>query len=141
MGYVPNKILKEDWLKEIAGKFSVNSVEDLYASLGHGNIKINQVITKLKDYYYKVYKEELEEKVLEEKLKKPQQPRKQRMTKSSQGITVKGVDNIKVRFAKCCNPVPGDEVIGFVTMGRGYLSIGQTVLTSTRKNTRKDSLK
>lgn len=119
LGYVPNKILKEDWLKEIAGKFSVNSVEDLYASLGHGNIKINQVITKLKDYYYKVYKEELEEKVLEEKLKKPQQPRKQRMTKSSQGITVKGVDNIKVRFAKCCNPVPGDEVIGFVTMGRG----------------------
>ena len=74
MGYVPNKILKEDWLKEIAGKFSVNSVEDLYASLGHGNIKINQVITKLKDYYYKVYKEELEEKVLEEKLKNLNNP-------------------------------------------------------------------
>lgn len=116
LGYKPNEILKDEWLKSIGEKLSINSIEDLYASIGYGNVKQNQVITKLKDYYAQYYKTEYEEEFVEESLKKIQSKKPR---KSSQGISVKGIDNIKVRFAKCCNPVPGDEVVGYVTKGRG----------------------
>ncbi|NLY46496.1 MAG: bifunctional (p)ppGpp synthetase/guanosine-3',5'-bis(diphosphate) 3'-pyrophosphohydrolase [Tissierella sp.] len=116
LGYKPNEILKDEWLKSIAEKLSINSIDDLYASIGYGNVKQNQVITKLKDFYAQHYKTEYEEEYIEEKLKKAQVKKPHR---SSQGISVKGVDNIKVRFAKCCNPVPGDDIVGYVTKGRG----------------------
>lgn len=116
LGYKPNDILRDDWLKSIGEKLSINSVDDLYASIGYGNIKQNQVITKLKDYYDEVYKTEFEEDYFEEKVKKAQSKKQHQ---SSQGVSVKGIDNIKIRFAKCCNPVPGDEIVGYVTKGRG----------------------
>ncbi|MDR7869845.1 MAG: bifunctional (p)ppGpp synthetase/guanosine-3',5'-bis(diphosphate) 3'-pyrophosphohydrolase [Tissierellaceae bacterium] len=116
LGYKPNDILKDEWLKNIADKLSIVSIDDLYASIGYGNVKQNQVITKLKDFYAEEYKNEYEEKFIDEKLKKPQSKKPHG---SNQGISVKGIDNIKVRFAKCCNPVPGDEIVGYVTKGRG----------------------
>lgn len=115
-GYKANEILRDEWLKSIADKLSINTIEDLYASIGYGNVRINQVITKLKDFYTEYYKTHHEEEFLKEQTKKQQEKKKGR---GSQGVTIKGVDNIKVRFAKCCNPVPGDDIVGYVTMGRG----------------------
>lgn len=115
-GYKANEILRDEWLKSIADKLSINTIEDLYASIGYGNVRINQVITKLKDFYTEYYKAHHEEEFLKEQTKKQQEKKKGR---GSQGVTIKGVDNIKVRFAKCCNPVPGDDIVGYVTMGRG----------------------
>ncbi len=122
LGYKPSEILKDEWIRNVSNKLSINSLEDLYASLGYGNITLNQVISRLKDYYNELFKETDEKAYIEQKLQKPEQARKPRPT---QGVLVKGVDNIKIRFSKCCNPVPGDEIIGFITQGRG-VSIHRT---------------
>ncbi len=75
-GYKVNEILREDWLKSIANKASINTVEDLYASIGYGNIRLNQVITKLKDFYSEYYRTHHEEEFLKEQTKKTQERKK-----------------------------------------------------------------
>ncbi len=122
LGYKPSEILKDEWIKNVSNKLSINSLEDLYASLGYGNITLSQVIGRLKEYYNELFKITDEKAYIEEKIQKPQQDKK---IKPTQGVIVKGVDNIKIRLSKCCNPVPGDEIIGFVTQGRG-VSIHRT---------------
>lgn len=116
LGYKPTDILKDEWIKSVATKISINSIDDLYASIGYGNVSINQVLSKLKEYYKEHFKLTDEGAFLESSIKQPQQ---KKSSKPTQGVTVKGVDNIKVRFSKCCNPVPGDDIIGFITRGRG----------------------
>ena len=121
-GYVPSEILKEDWVKVIANKLSYNSSDDLYAAIGFGTVIPSQIMPKLKDFYKEHNKEDeekaLKEKVFaEEKYSKPKNTPNKAPVKG--GISIKGVDNIKVRFSKCCNPVPGDEIVGFITRGRG----------------------
>lgn len=121
LGYELNKILKDEWLEEIAERVSINSIEDLYAAIGHGNIKLKQVVTKLRDSYYEKYnieKDEIQkdEDIIREYAKSSQEDLE---TKSNDGISVKGADNLKTRLAQCCNPVPGDDIIGYVTTGRG----------------------
>lgn len=110
--YKANEIMREEWLKNVAGKFSINSVEDLYSSIGYGNVKCNHVITRLKELYEKT----LDFKIDESTLKKPVQ---KKAKKSYNGISIEGIDNVKTRISKCCNPVPGDKIVGFITKGRG----------------------
>ena len=114
-GYKPSKILKEEWLKNIATKLSLNNSDDLYAGLGYGSITLSQIMPRLKELYNEHYGIENEKTVVESKVKEaPKKPQS-----VNQGISITGVDNIKVRFSKCCNPVPGDEIIGYITRGRG----------------------
>lgn len=116
-GYKLTEILKEDWLKNIANKLSLNTSDDLYAGLGYGSITISQVMSRLKESYRDYYQIKDEKAFVESKIKEPATTKKD--SGFTQGISVKGVDNIKVRFSKCCNPVPGDEIIGYITRGRG----------------------
>lgn len=117
-GVNPAIILKPDLLDIIYKKYSHHSVEDLYASVGYGGISANQVLMKLKEEYKKLVKPEDKDIVaeLEEKLQKAEPVRKSSHTT---GVKVKGIENVMVRFARCCNPVPGDEVFGYITKGRG----------------------
>ena len=117
LGYKPNEILKDTWLESIIDKMSISSVEDLYSALGYGSVPMSQVLPKLKMLYNKEHNITEEKQLAEVKSKEIQSKKDE--NKSSQGINIKGVDNIKARFAKCCNPVPGDEIIGFITKGRG----------------------
>ncbi|TFZ39542.1 bifunctional (p)ppGpp synthetase/guanosine-3',5'-bis(diphosphate) 3'-pyrophosphohydrolase [Soehngenia longivitae] len=121
LGYKPQDVLKEDWLKTVANKMSIVSVEDLYASIGYGNISVNQVINKLKDQHGDIFKPN-EADLIEQKIQKSENKSRK---KSNQGVRLEGVDNIKIKFAKCCNPLPGDDIIGFITKGRG-VSIHRT---------------
>lgn len=121
LGYKPQDVLKEDWLKAVANKMSIVSVEDLYASIGYGNISVNQVINKLKDQHGDIFKPN-EADLIEQKIQKSENKSRK---KSNQGVRLEGVDNIKIKFAKCCNPLPGDDIIGFITKGRG-VSIHRT---------------
>lgn len=115
-GFKLADILKEEWIKNIANKLSLNTTEDLYASLGYGSITISQVMSRLKEYFNENHKEKHSE-ILMEKANEQVLPIRDR--NRSQGVSIKGVDNIKVKFSKCCNPVPGDDIIGYITRGRG----------------------
>ena len=111
IGYKTSDILIEEWLEEVIEKLNITSLEDLYAAIGFGSVTINQVTSKLIELYKKEHKTD-EIPII------PQHPqRKNKISKG--GVIVKGVDNLKVRFAKCCNPVPGDEIVGYITIGRG----------------------
>ncbi len=97
---------KDEELQRIAEELGENNRENLLESIGYNNISVKQVINKLDI-------EEEEEVSLEDLQTAPS-------TKSSdKGVKVKGVDNLKVRTAKCCNPVPGDKIVGYITRGRG----------------------
>src|SRR6056297_1915750 len=111
-GYNPGDILKEEWLKEVAEKLNINKLDSLYAAIGNGSIKELQIITRLKNKYIKTQNVEVDPKKLKSKMKK-------KSKKPTSGVIIKGMDDLKVRFAKCCNPVPGDEIIGYITRGRG----------------------
>ena len=113
-GYKLTEILKDEWLEKVADKLSFNNIEDLYAALGYGNISLSQITTKLKEYYNDYYKpKDKDEPIVNNQLKiRPSR-------KPKQGVEINGIDNVKVRFAKCCNPVPGDDIVGYITRGRG----------------------
>ena len=97
--------MKEERLLEVAQKFSYQSTDDLLASVGYGKLSAAQVVTKL-----------VPERTADE-TPKPSPVKKK--AGSSHGVRVPGVDNLLVRFARCCNPVPGDPIVGYVTRGRG----------------------
>ncbi|RKD28018.1 GTP pyrophosphokinase [Caminicella sporogenes DSM 14501] len=116
-GFNPKELLRAEWLNLIVKKIKLNSIEDLYAAIGYGGIALNQVIPKLKEKYKE---EQKENKQLDENKQLQSKVSKSKLNKTAkQGVKVKGIDNILVRFAKCCTPVPGDEIIGFITRGRG----------------------
>jgi GTP pyrophosphokinase len=122
LGYTTKEFLQVDWLNSAVKKLSLNAIEDLYASLGYGGISLNQVMPKLKEKYRIEHKDDKKmtvEEEIAEKPKKKSDRNDKKHKKQDQGITVKGIDSILVRFAKCCSPVPGDEIIGFITRGRG----------------------
>ncbi len=125
-GYQESKILKEEWLEKIAKRLNFNSVDDMYASVGYGSTTISAVVSKLKDLYREEYKEEIQEEKAQEMLSKKEYKETKRAENENKkpkadeaGVVVKGIDNVKVRFSGCCNPLPGDDIIGYITRGRG----------------------
>ena len=113
------ELLNEDRLKTILNKFNLKDWDSLCASVGYGGIKESKVINKLYEEYKKDTVIELDELVFSP----TDNTAKDRKKKS--GVAIKGVGDVNVRFSKCCTPVPGDEIIGFVTRGRG-VSIHRT---------------
>lgn len=113
-GFLLTEILKEDWLQKIIQVFRIQSVDDLYASIGYGSISLSQVVPRLKNFHKEHYRTRYEESTkLEDMVSKKQSKA------PNQGIVMKGIDNVMVRFAKCCNPLPGDAIVGYITRGRG----------------------
>ncbi|CEI73930.1 MULTISPECIES: RelA/SpoT family protein [Romboutsia] len=114
----------EKYLGQVAKKFNQQTVEDLIATIGYGGIMASQVVPKVRELYEKEVKKTKKEQEVNavEDLKNhnlTDSEYKKKRKNTSQGVTVKGLDNILVRFAKCCNPLPGDEIVGYVTKGRG----------------------
>jgi GTP pyrophosphokinase len=110
------EILKNDKLIEIARRLNIFTVEDLYASIGNGAVSPLTVINKLKEDTVKPVQASLEEELQQLKTENVfTAPTSQ----TSQGVTVKGVDNLLIRLANCCKPVPGDPIVGYITRGRG----------------------
>jgi len=109
--------IKNEWLEAVYKKIGLHSLEDLYASLGYGGLTLNQVMMRLKEEIKKNQKIDIkDEEQLDKQTSKTIHNKKRR---SNTGVKVKGVENILVRFSKCCNPVPGDEILGYITKGRG----------------------
>ncbi len=119
-GYNISNLLKTAWLDKIYKRLTLNSLEDMYAAIGYGGITVNQVLFKLIDEYKKENSKLLaQESLLQDKDIRPKNVEDNSSRVADGGITVKGENNMLVRFSKCCNPVPGDEIVGYVTRGRG----------------------
>ena len=117
-GYQVSDLLKDDWIKTVADKYNMFTVSNLYAAVGNGGITENQIVNRLRLIYLEKNKDKIElEKI--ESLEKPMVKTPQRIEKHASGVIIKGIDNVKVRFSKCCNPVPGDAIVGYITRGRG----------------------
>lgn len=114
-GFKLTELFKDDWIQEIVKKMNFKTSENLFASVGHGTMTELQVVTKLIAKYKLLNKEKYEERF---KTAEIQQPVKEKPTPTS-GVIIQDVDNIKIRFSKCCSPVPGDEIVGYITRGRG----------------------
>ena len=106
----------EEVQKNTLNKFSFNTVDELYAAIGYGGIMLTKVINKVKDDVGKLRRQR-EQAERAAHPKNEQQQRRQ--NKSSDGVVVEGIDNCLVKFARCCTPIPGDEIVGFVTRGYG----------------------
>ncbi|MFB5662190.1 RelA/SpoT family protein [Alteribacillus sp. HJP-4] len=119
----PKDILTSENKKEAADKFSFTGEEDMFAAVGYNGVSPKQIVTRLTDKYRQEKEKAEEEKSVAEAVKDVTTHTASK--KTSTGVRVKGVDNLLIRLSKCCNPVPGDDIIGFITKGRG-VSIHRT---------------
>ena len=116
--YVPAELLKTEWMQIVLNKFGFKDWDALCAAVGHGGVKEGQVTNRLAEEYLREKKKQEDQNVLLDALNSDIVQKLERH-KSKSGVVVKGIGDVAVRFSKCCNPVPGDEIVGFVTRGRG----------------------
>ena len=120
LGYTMSQLLKGDAPAIIEKRFSAQSLDDIYAMVGFGGLSCAQVVNRLVDEYKKNNKAEEATAAVAAALKEePQQPQRKQPQSSSNGVIVKGESGMLVRFARCCNPLPGDKIVGYITRGRG----------------------
>ncbi len=119
---------KPEYQKKVMKKYGLKNWDAVLAAVGHGGLKEGQVVNKLKEEYDKDHKANMTDEETLEKIRESA-AKPQTRTRSKSGITVKGIHDVSVRFSKCCSPVPGDEIIGFITRGRG-ISIHRTDCTN-----------
>ncbi len=125
-GITLSDYMKPEYQKKCMQKYGLKTWDSVLAAVGHGGLKEGQVVNKLVEEYEKVHKKQLtDQEALMEIAEKNKTEKKPAKVRKKSGITVKGIHDISVRFSKCCSPVPGDEIIGFVTRGRG-ISIHRT---------------
>jgi len=117
LGLEPSVWLADDKLLEAAQKFTFNDIDDMLSAIGFGGITAAQICTKLTEKMRREAEEANQIELTNEK--KEVKVATQRKNRPTHGVSVKGVDNLLVRFARCCNPVPGDKIIGYITRGRG----------------------
>ncbi len=101
---------REAFILKIAERQRCNTIEDFYAAIGYGGISLAKIMPRIKDDFNKL--------VSSKKIQAPVEAPKKRV-KSSEGVVIEGIDNCLVKFAHCCNPLPGDQIIGFITRGHG----------------------
>ncbi len=106
---------KETFVADIAARQRYNSVEDFYAAIGYGGLSLQKLIPRIREEFQKKYRTPTQnDEILLGRI-----PPRQRPAKASSGVIVEGLDGCLVKFARCCNPVPGDDIIGFITRGFG----------------------
>jgi len=108
------EVLVNENIKRVCEKFNFTSEEDMYAAVGFNGITAQQVVNRLAEKMRKIRDHEV---ALEKITKEMNTPTIRKATES--GVVVKGIDNLLIRLSRCCNPVPGDEIVGFITKGRG----------------------
>ena len=108
---------KEVFMTELATRQRCNTVDDFYAAIGYGGLSLSRIIPRVKDDFIKLYRTTPQD--IEAAIVQAQIPKKQKNSKASSGVIVEGLDGCLVKFSKCCTPVPGDDITGFITRGFG----------------------
>ncbi len=123
---VLSDLLKPEYLEKVLRKYGFRDWDSVLAAVGHGGLKEGQIVNKLLEEYQKKHKKTLTDAEILEAVSEAREGKESpAVSKSKGGITVKGIHDVAVRFSKCCSPVPGDEIVGFITRGRG-VSIHRT---------------
>lgn len=135
LGYRPSEFIRDDWMEEVRQRLKFDNLNDLYSQVGYGSMSVRQVTAKLEEYV----KEEKRKTTAENMTVEDIELDGSKSHRNAGGIVVKGIDNVKVRIAKCCTPVPGDEIVGFITMGRG-VSIHRSDCINLKNNMNEDRL-
>ena len=122
-GIKASNLLKTEYMDEVMSKYGFKEWDAVYAAIGHGGLKEGQVVNKMQELYERDHAKQITDDEILKDL--DEQTRKSIKRRRNGGIVVSGVHDVSVRFSKCCAPLPGDEIIGFVTRGRG-ISIHRT---------------
>ena len=112
------QVVRSEYQEGVLRKYGFRAWDSVLAAVGHGGLKEGQVVNKMLEQYEKAKKKAVTDAKIMESVSEAKE-QKIKISKSKSGIVVKGIDDVAVRFSKCCNPVPGDEIVGFVTRGRG----------------------
>ncbi len=122
-----SELLKQEYMEAIQRKYGFRDWDAVLAAIGHGALKEGQIAGRMQELYDRDHKKELsnEEILADIAQTNASAAAKQTRMKARSGIVVKGIADLSVRFSKCCSPVPGDEIVGFVTRGRG-ISVHRT---------------
>ena len=121
-GVTLKELTAEENLPNVLKRLAYKSLDDMYAAIGYGGVTSLKLIGRLRDEIQRILKMHQEERDAEVPLKdepEKMRPAVPKRTKSEQGIVVEGLSNCLVKFAKCCTPVPGDDIVGFITRGYG----------------------
>ncbi len=121
----PQDVLKPEFMDVIMKKYGFHEWDAVLAAIGHGGVKEGQIVNRLLEEAEKKEKREMTDEQVMEAVQEAKESRKPVRIKSHSSIIVQGTNDVAVRFSKCCSPVPGDEICGFVTRGRG-ISIHRT---------------
>ena len=116
-GYTMAQLTKADILEPVFKRYSLSSLDDLYATIGFGGLSTLQLLNRLAEEYKKQNRAEAPPLPIVEK--PAEEAKKPAPSSSSNGVIVKGESGMLVRFARCCNPLPGDAIVGYITRGRG----------------------
>ncbi|KXG11413.1 bifunctional (p)ppGpp synthetase/guanosine-3',5'-bis(diphosphate) 3'-pyrophosphohydrolase [Anoxybacillus rupiensis] len=136
LGFDVKDILTVENVKRVAEKFNFSNEEDMYAAVGYHGITAAQIAHRLTDKWRKQRDLEEQQKRLAESAQEMKTPIGK---KRDYGIQVQGIDNLLIRLSRCCNPVPGDEIIGFITRGRG-VSVHRTDCPNVKSSEVEDRL-
>ena len=122
-GYHLSEYTKSKYMEAVMRKYGFRDWDSVLAAIGHGGLKERQVLNKLREAYEKEHVQQITDEQILAEMNSNQE--RERRSKTKSGIVVKGIHDVAVRFSKCCSPIPGDEIVGFVTRGRG-VSIHRT---------------
>ncbi len=109
------ELLRPKWKEQVLQKYGVKDFDAIYTLIGHGDLKESQIVNKLYSYYEKENQKEITvDEVLEKSIKE-----RQGGDKAKSGVLISEIGDVAINHAKCCNPIPGDEIVGYITKGRG----------------------
>ena len=115
IGFTHSDLFKQEYIDQMLEKYKYKTLEEMYAAVGFGANSAAKVIARM----LQEYRKEHEEEDIEQKIEELKKAKVKKTKPSSSGIIVKGIDNCLVKLSKCCNPLPGDEIVGYITKGRG----------------------
>lgn len=118
-GIIASDVMRPEYMERVQSKYGFRDWDSVLAALGHGGLKEGQVVNKLLEGYEQDHRKDVTDEQIIEAVQNAKDTAPVRVKKSKGGIMVQGIHDVSVRFAKCCSPIPGDEIVGFVTRGRG----------------------
>lgn len=120
MEFLPKDYMNKNKMSDLLERFNYQSEDDLYAAVGYGEVSPTTVANRLTEEERRQQKEEKEKQKVQDLMNQPPTKKEERMkVRHDGGIVIEGADNLLIRISRCCNPVPGDDIVGYITKGRG----------------------